>query len=193
MTQVPLVPPSNLTCLHSILHLPGPCRAAAMLSYMDYIQQAFYASTNWNEDNSYANLNATARGNPPPSTSPVNLILTPSPSAPRLSHTPRPLPASLLPLLPQLRYLLHAFQPRRRRRLPLIPLLLSPPTQRAPQPLRPPQQCRPRIPPNSTPHRPRRWAILGNLARGHTSRQARYLHPPPPPGRSLYIPMVLTN
>ena len=33
-----------------------------MLTYMDYVQQAFYKATNWNEDNSYANLTATARG-----------------------------------------------------------------------------------------------------------------------------------
>ncbi|KAF8430319.1 hypothetical protein EV426DRAFT_635225 [Tirmania nivea] len=32
-----------------------------MLTYMDYVQQAFYKATNWNEDNSYANLTATAR------------------------------------------------------------------------------------------------------------------------------------
>ncbi|KAF8465270.1 hypothetical protein BDZ91DRAFT_727957, partial [Kalaharituber pfeilii] len=32
-----------------------------MLPYMDYVQQAFYKATNWNEDNSYANLTATAR------------------------------------------------------------------------------------------------------------------------------------
>ncbi|KAI5811032.1 hypothetical protein DFH27DRAFT_531095 [Peziza echinospora] len=32
-----------------------------MLSYMDYVQKAFYKATAWNEDNSYANLTATAR------------------------------------------------------------------------------------------------------------------------------------
>ncbi|RPB11732.1 hypothetical protein P167DRAFT_488807 [Morchella conica CCBAS932] len=32
-----------------------------MLPYMDYIQNAFYEATDWNQDNSYAQLTATAR------------------------------------------------------------------------------------------------------------------------------------
>ncbi|EPS44540.1 hypothetical protein H072_1446 [Dactylellina haptotyla CBS 200.50] len=32
-----------------------------MLGYMDYVQTSFYLATKWDEDNSYANLNATAR------------------------------------------------------------------------------------------------------------------------------------
>ncbi|KAK6533473.1 Mitochondrial distribution and morphology protein 10 [Orbilia ellipsospora] len=32
-----------------------------MLGYMDYVQKSFYLATKWDEDNSYANLNATAR------------------------------------------------------------------------------------------------------------------------------------
>ncbi|EGX53781.1 hypothetical protein AOL_s00004g440 [Orbilia oligospora ATCC 24927] len=32
-----------------------------MLGYMDYVQKSFYRATKWDEDNSYANLNATAR------------------------------------------------------------------------------------------------------------------------------------
>ncbi len=33
-----------------------------MLNFMDYVQNAFYTSTNWNRDNSYGTLTATARG-----------------------------------------------------------------------------------------------------------------------------------
>lgn len=36
-----------------------------MLPYMDYIQNAFYEATGWNQDNSYAQLTATARGTAP--------------------------------------------------------------------------------------------------------------------------------
>ncbi|KAK6512187.1 Mitochondrial distribution and morphology protein 10 [Arthrobotrys musiformis] len=32
-----------------------------MLGFMDYVQKSFYRATKWDEDNSYANLNATAR------------------------------------------------------------------------------------------------------------------------------------
>ncbi|KAF3930588.1 hypothetical protein ABW19_dt0204549 [Dactylella cylindrospora] len=32
-----------------------------MLGFMDYVQKSFYLATKWDEDNSYANLNATAR------------------------------------------------------------------------------------------------------------------------------------
>lgn len=32
-----------------------------MFGFMDYVQHAFYRASNWNHDNSYANLNATAR------------------------------------------------------------------------------------------------------------------------------------
>lgn len=35
-----------------------------MLPYMDYVQNAFYEATEWNQDNSYATLTATARGLP---------------------------------------------------------------------------------------------------------------------------------
>jgi distribution and morphology protein 10 len=38
-----------------------------MLPYMDYIQNAFYEATDWNQDNSYAQLTATARGTAPQS------------------------------------------------------------------------------------------------------------------------------
>lgn len=33
-----------------------------MIPYMDYVQNAFYEATEWNQDNSYATLTATARG-----------------------------------------------------------------------------------------------------------------------------------
>ncbi|KAF3910800.1 hypothetical protein ABW20_dc0102991 [Dactylellina cionopaga] len=32
-----------------------------MLGFMDYVQKSFYLATKWDEDNSYANMNATAR------------------------------------------------------------------------------------------------------------------------------------
>lgn len=63
-----------------------------MLTYMDYVQQAFYKSTLWNEDNSYANLTATARCNSLNSTSysKRGAQLTLSPQTALLDfHTPR--------------------------------------------------------------------------------------------------------
>lgn len=35
-----------------------------MREFMHYITNAFYDATGWNEDNSYKELNATARGRP---------------------------------------------------------------------------------------------------------------------------------
>ena len=48
--------------------LPPPA-AKKMLDYMDIVQNAFHAATNWNPDNSYATLNASTRciRPPPPS------------------------------------------------------------------------------------------------------------------------------
>lgn len=37
-----------------------------MLAFMDYIQNAFFAETNWNRDNSYGSLTDTARGKKTP-------------------------------------------------------------------------------------------------------------------------------
>lgn len=36
--------------------------AVDMLDFMDHVQNAFYEASHWNVDNSYGNLNATARG-----------------------------------------------------------------------------------------------------------------------------------
>jgi hypothetical protein len=33
-----------------------------MLEFMDYVQNAFYEASNWNLENSYSQLTATARG-----------------------------------------------------------------------------------------------------------------------------------
>jgi len=33
-----------------------------MLEFMDYVQHAFYNASNWNVENSYSHLTATARG-----------------------------------------------------------------------------------------------------------------------------------
>jgi Mitochondrial distribution and morphology protein 10 len=33
-----------------------------MLEFMDFVQHAFYKASNWNVENSYSNLTATARG-----------------------------------------------------------------------------------------------------------------------------------
>ena len=40
----------------------GPQAAAKMREFMHYITNAFYGVTGWNEDNTYQELNATARG-----------------------------------------------------------------------------------------------------------------------------------
>ena len=37
-----------------------------MLEFMDYVQHAFYNASNWNVENSYSHLTATARGIPFP-------------------------------------------------------------------------------------------------------------------------------
>ncbi len=47
---------------------PASLQAAdTMREFMHYITNAFYAATGWNEDNTYQELNATARGTPPAS------------------------------------------------------------------------------------------------------------------------------
>lgn len=33
-----------------------------MLGFMDYVQKAFLEASNWNQDNSYSTLTATAQG-----------------------------------------------------------------------------------------------------------------------------------
>jgi hypothetical protein len=40
----------------------GTQAAAKMREFMHYITNAFYGVTGWNEDNTYQELNATARG-----------------------------------------------------------------------------------------------------------------------------------
>jgi hypothetical protein len=45
-----------------------------MREFMHYITNAFYGATGWNEDNTYKELNATARGRFPP---PLLLSLLP--------------------------------------------------------------------------------------------------------------------
>ena len=60
-----------------------------MLDYMDIVQNAFHAATNWNPDNSYATLNASTRCTPP--------LLPPLPPLPLLLLLlPLPLPLPLL-------------------------------------------------------------------------------------------------
>lgn len=62
-----------------------------MREFMHYITNAFYGATGWNDDNTYKELNATARGTP-------YLPLTPSPHA--YQHlTPNPQSSSTSPSL----------------------------------------------------------------------------------------------
>jgi hypothetical protein len=54
------------TELHSLLykHVGGHFAfgTVEMLEFMDYVQHAFYIASNWNVENSYSQLTATARG-----------------------------------------------------------------------------------------------------------------------------------
>lgn len=122
--QVPLLRSPSVQPHHPNLTLPQP---ETMLTYMDYVQNAFFGATSWNCDNSYTNITATARGNYLSSYFlphfPQNLIRPNSPA--RLPHPSRVKNEYILPIHSQIRHFLRPRQPRHSRRQRILPLLLS--------------------------------------------------------------------
>lgn len=99
---------------------------AEMREFMDYVHGAFYEATGWNRDNSYAVLNSTSDGSRQPLLHLCRELLTDKTSAIELPNTTRTASNIIVIIEPEFRDIVPAWLCRRRGRIDLVSLFLSP-------------------------------------------------------------------